>query len=40
MLGRLSRLPKPQADALGIAFGMREGPTPNRFIVGLAALIT
>jgi DNA-binding CsgD family transcriptional regulator len=38
MLGRLGRLPKPQADALGIAFGMREGATPNRFLVGLAVL--
>jgi DNA-binding CsgD family transcriptional regulator len=34
----LDRLPKPQADALGIAFGMREGATPNRFLVGLAVL--
>lgn len=38
MLGRLDRLPKPQADALGIAFGLREGATPNRFLVALAVL--
>jgi DNA-binding CsgD family transcriptional regulator len=38
MLGRLGHLPKPQADALGIAFGLREGATPNRFLVALAVL--
>jgi DNA-binding CsgD family transcriptional regulator len=38
MLSRLGGLPKPQADALGTVFGMREGGTPDRFLVGLAVL--
>jgi hypothetical protein len=32
------RLPHPQRDALGVAFGHRAGPAPNPFLVGLAAL--
>jgi hypothetical protein len=32
------RLPQPQRDALAVAFGHRAGPTPNPFLVGLAAL--
>ena len=37
-LGRLDRLPGPQRDALGVAFGLRPGSAPDRFLVGLAAL--
>src|SRR4051794_16719177 len=38
MLERLDRLPGPQRDALGTAFGLHVGDAPDRFLVGLAVL--
>ncbi|WP_281288679.1 ATP-binding protein [Pseudonocardia kunmingensis] len=38
MLARAAALPEPQQTALGVAFGMREGAAPDRFLVGLAVL--
>jgi hypothetical protein len=37
-LDRLEKLPAPQREALGTAFGMAAGPRPTRFMVGLAVL--
>jgi DNA-binding CsgD family transcriptional regulator len=38
MLDRLERLPGPQKEALGVAFGLTAGQAPDRFLVGLAVL--
>ena len=38
MLDRLTRLPGPQREAVGTAFGLSAGEAPNRFLVGLAVL--
>src|SRR3954452_14218366 len=38
MLDRLGRLPDPQRDALGSAFGLTAGHAPDGFLVGLAVL--
>src|SRR5690348_9984137 len=38
LLDRLERLPAPQRDAMEVAFGLREGGAPDRFMVALAVL--
>jgi DNA-binding CsgD family transcriptional regulator len=38
LLDGLDRLPGPQRAALQLAFGLSEGPPPDRFLVGLATL--
>jgi hypothetical protein len=37
-LDRIGRLPDPQRDALGPAFGLSAGPPADRFLVGLGTL--
>jgi DNA-binding CsgD family transcriptional regulator len=38
LLDRFDRIPAPQRDALETTFGLREGPVPDQFLVGLATL--
>jgi DNA-binding CsgD family transcriptional regulator len=38
MLGSLERLPDRQRHAVEVAFGLRSGPAPDRYAVGLAVL--
>ncbi|MFJ8967137.1 ATP-binding protein [Lentzea sp. NPDC102401] len=38
LLDRAAALPEPQQAALGVAFGLRDGAAPGRFLVGLAVL--
>ncbi|WP_219339791.1 ATP-binding protein [Luteimonas salinisoli] len=38
LLDRAAALPDPQQAALGVAFGIRDGAAPDRFLVGLATL--
>ncbi|QJW35158.1 ATP-binding protein [Cellulosimicrobium protaetiae] len=38
LLHLLTRLPSPQQQALGSAFGLSAGPPPDRFLTGLATL--
>ena len=37
-LDLVQHLPQPQRDALGVAFGLSAGPSPNPFLIGLAVL--
>src|SRR5439155_17363202 len=38
LLALIERLPDPQRDAVGVAFGLSPGQPPSPFLVGLAVL--
>ncbi len=38
LMNHVDELPEPQREALSVAFGRGVGPTPDRFLVGLAVL--
>ncbi|MGV0813872.1 AAA family ATPase [Mycolicibacterium boenickei] len=38
LMAHVDELPEPQREALSVAFGRGVGPTPDRFLVGLAVL--
>ena len=38
MLHHLEKLPIPQREALGVAFGLQEGKTPDQFLLAMAVL--
>lgn len=38
LMEHVDELPEPQREALAVAFGQGVGPTPDRFLVGLAVL--
>ena len=38
LMDHVDELPEPQREALSVAFGRGVGPTPDRFLVGLAVL--
>src|ERR1700755_3406189 len=38
MLSPLERLPDPQRDAIEVPFGVRSGPPPDRFLVGVSVV--
>ena len=38
LMSHVDELPEPQREALSVAFGRGVGPTPDRFLVGLAVL--
>ncbi|MEU8793657.1 AAA family ATPase [Streptomyces sp. NPDC048643] len=38
ILDQLHRIPGPQRDAMSVAFGLKDGESPNKFLVGMAVL--